>query len=83
MVFNNAVRRIICLERGYSPKVYDSTFIELKQDHYEVKFKGCHIIADNHFLSGGSKYKNVLWYCNYKDPSEEEENRTIMKELVL
>jgi hypothetical protein len=59
--------KIIQLWTGVSPKVYDSAFLESNRKWMMDNLKGGHIIADNHFLSGGKTFKDPKFICNARE----------------
>lgn len=54
---------------GYTPKLYDGHFIELKRKTLDRKLKGADIIADNSFEYGQRFLKKVTLWTNPKQAS--------------
>lgn len=54
---------------GYSPKVYDSHFLEIQKDWIEENMSGAGFIADSHFKSASKLFKNIEIFTAYEEPS--------------
>lgn len=72
---------------GYSPKIYDGTWVELFKDWLEENLKGGVVVADNHFMWAKNNLKQVKFHCNYPEKKKEEiidsdddENATVLTE---
>lgn len=51
---------------GYSPKVYDSDWLETHKEWLERKLRGTAVVADNHFKRGARKFRQVKFHCNIR-----------------
>lgn len=65
MAIRDGLGRIVKIWGGYSPKVYDSDFLDSHRQEIETTFKGGVVLADNHFRRSGKTFKNVKFYTNY------------------
>jgi hypothetical protein len=57
---------------GYSPKLYDSHFLQITQDYLEEKLRGAGVFADEHFRKQGNRFDQVRFYTPYKTPSSKD-----------
>jgi hypothetical protein len=57
MVLSDAQGRIRRAYGGYSPKLYDSHWLEFKKRTLERKLEGATVIADQHFHSGSTMFR--------------------------
>ncbi len=55
---------------GYSPKVYDGTFLELFQDTFKKNSKGAVIVADQHFVNGNKLFTDPKFLTPKKEPAK-------------
>ena len=71
MVLSDANRKIRKLWGGYSPKTYDSHFLQAKEEFLEEHLIGAVVIADNHFEWGRTNLQNVEFLVNHKVPADD------------
>jgi len=67
MVLQDAHATILKIWGGYSPKVYDSDFLEVEKVFFEEKLEDGVIIADNHFSGGKKLFKKPKFYTNFAE----------------
>lgn len=60
MAICDGATRIRALWGGYSPKVYDSSFMKNFLAPYEESLKNVAIVGDNHFLAAGKYFKGRI-----------------------
>lgn len=60
---------------GYSPKEYDSMFVESHKDEFTSLFHGVSILADNHFKSANKKVHGVKFMCNLRRTKVDQETK--------
>jgi len=69
MVLMDARRRVRQIWGGYSPKIYDGHFLELKQDWFVANVGDDIIVGDNHFSWGrDNQDKFPKLHANFPDP---------------
>jgi hypothetical protein len=66
MFLHNGRGKVCRLWVGYSPKLFDSDFLDLNKRWIERKLDGAGIIADNHFEKGKKFLKNVTAFKIHK-----------------
>ena len=76
----NGSSEVVRLWGGYSPKVYDGTFIATQKEWMEENLAGAGVFADQHYASASRDLSHVTFYCPYKKTQhaterEEEEQR--------
>jgi len=71
MVLCDRSQKVRAVWGGFSCKVYDSDFLDLKSEWIQKYLKGGHILADNHFRSRGIKFKDPKFYCNTRSKKDE------------
>lgn len=76
----DAKGKVLKIWGGYSPKVYDGTFLNLQQEWFETHLRGAGIFADQHYASASKDFSRVTFYCPFKQQPhlsvrEEEEQR--------
>lgn len=59
----NAQGLVVKLWGGYSPKVYDGTFITLQRDWIEENLQGVGVFADQHYFSASRDFTHATFYC--------------------
>lgn len=65
MAVVDAKGRVRRLWGGYSPKVYDGSFLTLNEHYFREHYRGATVIADNHFAQGKNFSKDVKFLINY------------------
>jgi hypothetical protein len=69
---------------GYSPKVYDGTFIQLQKAWIDDGLGGMGSCGDNHFLVGSKLLKSHTLYAPTKKTSKQEgKKKGSMKQLKV
>jgi hypothetical protein len=69
MVLVDARRRVRKIWGGYSPKIYDGHFLELKQEWFRANVPNDILVGDNHFTWGrNNPDKFPKLHANYPDP---------------
>eukprot|EP01112_Ceratiomyxa_fruticulosa_P014936 TRINITY_DN4337_c0_g2_i1.p1 TRINITY_DN4337_c0_g2~~TRINITY_DN4337_c0_g2_i1.p1 ORF type:complete len:165 (+),score=32.84 TRINITY_DN4337_c0_g2_i1:481-975(+) len=61
MIVQDGRGRIRKLWGGYSPKIYDSSFLEIAKNEIIEDLKGGVIIADGHFTTGPTTIPEIEW----------------------
>lgn len=74
MTIRNAKGRIIKAWGGYSPKIMDANFLELKKKWINKRLQRADILADQHFKIGRKMFKKVKFYTKVTTSTEEEES---------
>lgn len=74
MCIQDARRRIKKIWGGYSPKIYDSHFIEAYKEDFESTFKGATFLADSHFQLANKFFSNIRFITKWKDSEEERKD---------
>lgn len=64
---------------GYSPKVFDGTFLDIQKGWLEERLHGSGVIADQHFESG-KKLSGVTFYTAFHEPRFTRKNNTTTPE---
>jgi hypothetical protein len=64
MVLRNGKGKILKLWGGYSPKVYDGTWLEIMKQELDQTLAGGVVIADSHFAKGKTLFENVTFLTN-------------------
>jgi hypothetical protein len=64
MVLRNRKGKILKLWEGYSPKVYDGTWLEIMKQELDQTLAGGVVIADSHFVKGKTLFENVTFLTN-------------------
>ncbi len=76
MTVSDAAGKIRCSWGGYSPKLFDGTFLESHKTEIVDKFGGAVIIADNHFSRGKDIFRDVIkFHVNIKKTSDNKRKR--------
>jgi hypothetical protein len=70
MMLSDGLCRVRGMWGGYSPKVYDGTFLELFQDTFKKNFKGGVIVADGHFEKGNKLFKDPKFLTPKRQPAQ-------------
>lgn len=90
---NHAAQRYMCvttgdgvvrmLYGGYSPKVHDSTFLDTRREEWETLLLGSSIIADEHFRSGGERFRLVNWVTPHRNMTRDDPENPGQRLTVL
>lgn len=75
MILRNRKGRIRKMWGGYSPKVFNGTFLDIQRHWIERKLKGSRVITDQHF-EHGKKLSNVTFYTVFYEPRFTHKNNT-------
>lgn len=68
MIVSDVAQRVVKVWGGYSPKLYDGTFLEVNRMELLKDFEGMTILADNHFYRGKSLFQNkIKFHVNYPE----------------
>jgi hypothetical protein len=80
MLVRDGAGKIVYINGGYSPKLYDSEFLDAHKSDWEQQFSGSTIVADEHFRRGGEEFKEVTWVTPYKEAPENRRGALTKKE---
>jgi len=82
-------QRFMCLQDGegyivkmfgvYSPKVYDSHFMEYERTYFEEHLKGGVILADQHFSSASHMFTDPKIYTTSDKPKQHSKKEDVKK----
>lgn len=61
---------------GYSPKVYDGTYMQLMRRELSEVMKGARVVADAHFVTAGEGYENTKFITPYPKPAGGKRRRS-------
>ena len=64
MMLRNGKGKILKIWGGYSPKVFDGTWLEIMKEELEKNLNGGVILGDNHFSLGNYIFKSVKFLTN-------------------
>jgi hypothetical protein len=70
MVLRDGNGKILKLWGGYSPKIYDGTWLEINKDELENTIPGAVILADSHFSKGKKLFQNIKFLTNFVVPNK-------------
>jgi len=59
---------------GYSPKLFDGDFLDLKRRWLEEKLSGSGVVADNHFAWGKKNLKKVEFLTPFRISHKEQDS---------
>lgn len=86
MMVRDGKGKILKIWGGYSPKVYDGTWLEIMKDNLEDILNGAVILADSHFSAGKRLFQNITFLTNNVKPKKrkrgEEDEGTGIKVLT-
>ena len=58
------------LDGGYSPKIHDSSYLDMHKARFKTDFKGARFAADNHFSKGqqifSARDDDIKFYVNIR-----------------
>ena len=74
-VLSDAQRRIRKVWGGYSPKVYDGTFLEMWKEWIETNLRGGVVVADNHYEYGRYSIQDPKFYVAKSNPRGRKRKR--------
>lgn len=76
MVAMDGLTGIRWVEGGYSPKVYDGTYMQLMRRELSEVMKGARVVADAHFVTAGEGYENTKFITPYPKPAGGKRRRS-------
>jgi len=74
MVFLDARTRIRWVGGGYSPKVYDSHYINMMRRWIQAPLKGAVVVADHAFATAGEGFEDVEFVVKFLEPADEADD---------
>lgn len=75
-ILRNSWAKIIKAWGGYSPKVEDSLFLELKKRWICKKLEGASVFADQHYSVGKKLFKDIVHYHTpHRKPSKKRKGQ--------
>jgi hypothetical protein len=58
MLLQNGQNKILKIWGGYTPKLYDGDFLDLKKEWFRRHLDGAHVIGDDHFRKGKEYFRS-------------------------
>jgi hypothetical protein len=75
MFVRNGKGKVVKMWGGYTPKLYDGHFVEVKKEEFDEAFEGSAMVGDCHFKYGAKFVEDVTFYTPNNNTEEEKEEQ--------